>query len=728
MSDTAVDAVSCDQKREMTEDKASSQAPLINCIIPIHFRGPLTYRWPFGTELPPVGTRLLLPLGPRRIVGIFSGRAGEFSDRKRLKDVLAVMEKEPLITEGLLNFIRWAASYYYYPLGPALSEALPSGFLSPTKKGTEEVVSKGIGPGRSRFDIHKWHQGKIRELSPEQSCALDEISGFLETGKFNPALLFGITGSGKTEVYLRAVEKCLSLGKSTLILVPEISMTGQLAGWFSARFSEGLSLLHSGLTRQQRRDQWWKIRSGESKIVVGARSAIFAPLSSIGLIIVDEEHDSSYKQADKFKYNARDLALVRGKMENAAVILGSGTPSVSSYFNALQGKYRLLEMKNRVGGGSLPSVELVDRRGKGNGEKGRNKKAEKSSMDMEWLSEPLKNAISETLEKGRQVLLFLNRRGFATYIFCPECGYVFKCSSCDVILAWHRKNKALLKAADREPFREPGLLCCHYCGQAYPALPSCEKCGGQAVRASGFGTEKVAQEFLEHFPGTTVARIDRDTVTRRKKMEKILRAFRKGEIDCLVGTQMITKGHDFPGLALVGVLWPDLALNVPEYCAAERTFQIISQVAGRAGRSNIHGRVIIQTFMPEHYSIVCATEHDYQQFYDKEIRTRHNLGYPPLGRIVNIRFSGVKKGEVEQAAQKTASFARSRAGSMTGITVLGPVESPKARIKSRYRYQLLLKGDIKSVRMLCGKIDSRLSSLVPNNVRLEMDVDPLNFM
>lgn len=712
----------------MIEDKAASQAPLINCIVPIHLRGPLTYRWPFGKELPPVGTRLLLPLGARRIVGIFWDRAEKFSDRKRLKDVLEVMEKEPLITEGLLNFIRWAASYYYYPLGPALSEALPSGFLSPTRKGTEDVVSKGIGPGRSRFDIHKWHQSNINELSPEQKQALDEISRSLESGKFNPALLFGITGSGKTEVYLRAVEQCLRLGKSALILVPEISMTGQLAGWFSARFSQGLSLLHSGLTREQRRDQWWKIRTGESKIVVGARSAIFAPLSCIGLIIVDEEHDSSYKQADKFKYNARDLALVRGRMEGATVVLGSGTPSVSSYFNALRGKYRLIEMKHRVGEGSLPSVEIVDRRKKGDEGKGRDKKATNSSGDMEWLSEPLNKAISETLERGRQVLLFLNRRGFATYIFCPECGHVFKCSSCDVILAWHRKNKALLRETDRKTFKGPGLLCCHYCGQAYPALPACEKCGGQAVRASGFGTERVAQELLDHFPGTTVARIDRDTVTRRKEMEKILRAFRKGDIDCLIGTQMITKGHDFPGLALVGVLWPDLALNVPEYCATERTFQLISQVAGRAGRSAIHGRVIIQTFMPEHYSIVCAMKHNYQQFYEKEIRKRQDLGYPPFGRIVNIRFSGVKKGKVEQAAQKLARFARSRAGSMTGITVLGPVQCPKVRIKSRYRYQLLLKGDIKPVRMLCGEIDNRLNSLIPSNVRMEMDVDPLNFM
>ncbi len=309
------------EKRE--GQKPKEQSLLINCIVPLHLRAPLTYRWPFGQELPRRGTRLLLPLGKRRIIGLFWGRADKVPEGKRLRDVIQVMEREPLIQKGLLNFISWAAQYYYYPLGPAISEALPSGFFSPSKKATSQGIEKGIGPGRSRFDIHSWDQAKIRRLSQEQEKALDEISRGLDSNRFNPLLLFGITGSGKTEVYMQAVEKCLKMGKGALVLVPEISMTGQLAGWFSSRFKDGLCILHSGLTKEQRRDQWWKIRIGEARIVVGARSAIFAPLSDIGLIIVDEEHDSSYKQAEKFRYNARDLALVRAKMEGATVFLGS---------------------------------------------------------------------------------------------------------------------------------------------------------------------------------------------------------------------------------------------------------------------------------------------------------------------------------------------------------------------------------------------------------------------
>ncbi len=699
--------------------------PLVSCIVPLHIKGPLTYRWPFGSRLPALGTRLLLPLGRRRIVGIYWGQANPPPGNKQLKDVLQVMEKEPLIPEGLMNFIKWAASYYYYPLGPAISEALPQGFFSPTKKATEQVFKKGIGPGRSRFDIHSWQGTEIVKLSLEQEQALQDISQAINTSKFNPILLYGITGSGKTEVYLRAVQQCLEIGRTALILVPEISMTGQLAGWFISRFKQGLSLLHSGLTREQRRDQWWNIRTGRSRIVVGARSAIFAPLSNIGLIIVDEEHDSSYKQDEKFRYNARDLALVRGRMEGATVVLGSGTPSVASFYNALHGKYQLLKMMHRVGQAHLPSVEIVDLRTRKIDQKAN---ATHDSARPEWLSERLKDEISQALDRGHQVLLFLNRRGFATYVFCPECGHVFKCGSCDVILAWHRKNTALVKAKDLTQYRGPGLLCCHYCGETFPALPTCPKCGGQAVRASGFGTEKVAQEFVEQFPGTNVARIDRDTIGRKKEIDKILRDFRRGTIDCLVGTQMITKGHDFPGLALVGVLRADLALNVPEYFAAERTFQLISQVAGRAGRSKVAGKVIIQTFMPDHYSILCATQHDFQGFYNKEIKLRQQLGYPPFGRIINIRLSGTRKAKVEEAAKRLSDLAINLAGKMASTMVLGPVQSPKSRIKSRFRYQFLLKGEMKNLRILCSKIDNRIDALVPTTVRVEIDVDPQNFM
>ncbi len=665
--------------------------------------------------------RVILPLRGRKIVGLVWKSDPAPNPDIKYKAVSEVVDHEPLLYKELLEFIEWAASYYMYPLGQALAEAVPSEFISARKSAAQRISSSFKGPGRSHLEITKWDEPQIKRLTREQDKALSIINQALLSKKFSPMLLFGITGSGKTQVYIEAAKNCLAFNRGCLVMVPEIAMTGQLASRFKKALGDQVAILHSGLTPAQKRDQWWRLRLGKSLVALGTRSAIFCPIKNLGLIVVDEEHDPSYKQEERFRYNARDLAVVRAKMERAVALLGSGTPSISSYFNAVTGRYTLLELKQRPSGAALPAVEIVDK-------KRIKDKGQEKEEDPGWLTPRLKEAIKDTLDRGEQVLLFLNRRGLATYVFCPECGYVFKCSACDVILTWHRRNKTIMKNLD-EPLPDGhGMLSCHYCGSCQPAVPVCPSCSGQTVKTSGFGTERIAEDFLRLFPGTTVARVDRDTLSSRKKLENVLNSFRQGEIDCIVGTQMVTKGHDFPNLTLVGVIWADMSLNIPEFNASERTFQTLAQVAGRAGRSKRPGHVIIQTYLPEHYAIKHAAAHNYIGFYTEEIELRKRLGYPPLGRLINIRFSGPKQAEVLQGAETARKLLLANAPKEARCEILGPVPCPKAKIRSRYRFQLLLKGELCHIRRLGAIVDKQLQSLLPGRVRIEIDVDPVNFM
>jgi len=661
------------------------------------------------------------------------GRRSSYPHPERLKEISKVIDHDgPALDEGLLKFIAWAADYYFYPLGPALSEALPPGFLSARSKKSQTIMEKGSGPGRSRLSLRGWQGGAIRELTREQEDVLLQLKELQSRGGFCPVLLHGVTGSGKTEVYLRAAEAALDAGRSVLILVPEIAMTAQAAGIFKERLGDRVALFHSGLTEAQRRDQWWGVRHGRFSVVVGTRSAIFSPLSSIGLIVVDEEHDGSYKQEERFRYNARDLALVRAKMEGALVILGSATPSVTSYHHAVTGRYRLLEMGSRPAGARLPVVELADRRGEKGGQKG-GKKGQRGEERPKWLSPLLESALKETLGAGRQALIFLNRRGFATFVFCPECGHVFKCEECDVILTWHRAGTILAKSAAGS--RGKGVLACHYCGRVIPALPACPRCKGQSVKASGFGTERVARDLSSMFPDARIARLDRDTAASQRRMIELLQAFRDNELDILVGTQMVTKGHDFPGLSLVGVVWADMSLNVPEFNAAERTFQLLAQVAGRAGRRSEPGRVVIQTHMPDHYAVRTALLHDYKGFFEQELEKRRALGYPPFSRIINVRISGRDWRRAEESAKALAAVARSSAAHEAkgqkgaDVTVLGPAQAPKGRLKGLYRYQFMLKGSpLSALRRVCHAVMEERRRLATSGIRFDIDADPLNFM
>ncbi len=697
-----------------------TEKQLVNVAVPLPLDGALTYSVSDASDIPNSGVRVQVPVGRRQMVGVCVGPAESVQDsRFKIRSIVRVIDEFPIVSDTLLEFLSWISDYYFYPLGQVIAEALPPGFLSARSKGIARILNKGTGRGRSRFNPEKWGQGPDFSLTSEQENALSFINSSLQKKQYQPVLLHGVTGSGKTEVYLRAAARCLESGRSVLVMVPEIAMTAQTTGWFADRFGNLLSVLHSGMTDAQRRDQWWRIRSGESPIVVGTRSAIFAPLADPGLIIVDEEHDSSYKQSEKLRYNARDMATVLGRLSNATVLLGSATPSLSSYYNARIGKYHLIRLEKRVSGRKLPDVTIVDRRKNAEQKSGKKKMSARGT----WLTPELETAINETLLRKEQVALFLNRRGFATYIFCPECGHVFRCRNCDVTMTWHRAAAG-----------SSGFLKCHYCGDEAPALPVCPSCGGQAVKAFGYGTEKVESEVRERFPGIRTARIDRDIISSTKRLNEVINSFRKGDIDLIVGTQMITKGHDFPMLTLVGILWADMGLNVPEFNAAEKTFQLITQVAGRAGRGDRPGRVLVQTFMADNFAIKTACAQDYEAFYQKEAAARRELDYAPFARMINFRLSGTRKTLVHEAGEKLVGLARevcaqalksSGQGSPENrVDILGPAPAPRARIKNRYRSQLLLKSrSIAAVRRACALIQAR-KDIIPSSVRLEIDVDP----
>ncbi|MDA8162475.1 MAG: primosomal protein N' [Desulfobacteraceae bacterium] len=702
---------------------------LIDVVLPLPIERGLTYALSPAAATPPRGGRVLVQVGPRNMIGIAWGST-HLHPSCEIKEVIKVIDETPFISETLLKFFTWMSSYYFYPIGKVIEEALPPGFLSSRSKRIAKIAGSRSGCSRSP-EFSAWKDDVEIELNGEQVAALEYIEAVISRRSYSPVLLHGVTGSGKTEVYLRAAQRCLAQGRGVLFMVPEIAMTTQTVGRFVSRFGGDVAVLHSGLTEWERRDQWLRIKGGKGRIVIGTRSAIFAPMDNLGLAVVDEEHDTSYKQEDRFRYNARDLAVLRASMSGAVVILGSATPSIASYNKALAGRYHLITMKKRVKDRPMPEVAIIDRR----------KKTVKAGSDRPdkknpgWLTDELKEAIGETIGRGEQVLLFLNRRGFATFVFCPDCGYVFKCPRCDVSLTWHRAVAASDKtgpaAACGRGSMPDGSLVCHYCGSLSPAMPLCPNCGGHAVKASGYGTERLISDLAGLFPGARLARLDRDMIRRRKDAEGVLMDFQEGRIDVLVGTQMVTKGHDFPRLTLVGMIWADLSLNFPDYQAAEHTFQLIAQVAGRAGRGARPGRVLIQTLMPDHYALECAASHDYQRFYEKEVILRKKMCYPPFSRLINFRFSGKNKEIMEKTVSSLADVARKIIPAHLGLKadIFGPSPAPRAKIKDKLRWQMLLRSErMSDLRVLCAELLLKSDGLVPRGVTVEVDVDPVNLL
>ena len=551
-------------------------------------------------------------------------------------------------------------------------------------------------------------------LTEDQRLAVNAIAD--GTG-FQVFLLHGVTGSGKTEVYLQTAARTLAKGQSVLFLVPEIALTHQLVSRVQQRFGAGVALLHSGLGPGERWDEWRRVARGEARLVVGARSAVFAPLANLGLVIVDEEHDPAYKQDEGLRYNARDLAIVRAKLAGAGAILGSATPSVETFQQALDGKFRLLSLPRRVEGRPLPTVEILDLRVEGpfaataRDESRRAARSEEQPPSM-LLSPRLVEAVAETIARGEQTLLFLNRRGFARALQCLGCGEPAGCPSCSVSLTLHERRAVLL---------------CHHCGHARPARAPCASCGRDLLRASVEGTERIEAEIVTRFPDARVARLDRDTTGSKGAQRRILEAWGAGEVDVLVGTQMVAKGHDVPGVTLVGVLLADVALNMPDFRAAERTFQLLTQVAGRAGRGDRPGRVLVQTYRPTHHSLVAAAAHDYGSFAPNEIAQRKELAYPPFARLVVLRLEGIDAEVTERAATALAAQGR---GLDPHVSLRGPAPAPLERLRNRYRWQILLASA--SVRALHRVVRHLLTEWRAirdaRSVRLIVDVDPVSML
>ncbi len=550
----------------------------------------------------------------------------------------------------------------------------------------------------------KWAEADLSlVLTPAQRFVLDDLTKQMEAGQFQTVLLHGITGSGKTEVYLRLITHCLEIGRTALTLVPEIALTPSVQAQFLARFGSNVALLHSALSENERHKEWWRIRRGEAKVVLGTRSAIFAPLANLGLVIIDEEHDTSYKQEETPRYNGRDVAVVRARLASALAVLGSATPSLESYWNAREGKYRLALLPERVEGRKLADVEIVDMR-----------QEFRETHTQVPVSRRLHQEIETQLSNRQQTMILLNRRGYAWFLLCRSCGQTQRCENCSISLTYHRREHRLI---------------CHYCGYSAPVPARCPNCDSQHLYYVGEGTEKVEKKFAEIFPGARVARLDRDVARRQSQFQKILSEFRQGKIDILVGTQLIAKGHDFPGVTLVGVVSADIGLGLPDFRSAERTFQLLTQAAGRAGRGEKPGRVLVQTFFPDHYAIRLAAEQNYEAFFDKEMRFRRMMHYPPVTAIANVIAQGSKLEQAAQVSTHVGNFLLPLEQETEGLKILGPTPAPLAKLEGRFRIQFLIKCTSRS------RLSTMLQRLVvyadqqgvPQR-SLMIDMDPMNIM
>lgn len=711
------------------------------------------------------GMRVLVPFGRRKITGFVTGFDKE-PQVKEVKEIIRVIDSFPLMTEELLDLASWISSYYLCPLGEVLRTVLPS-FYSKLKakevkyvtlRGTEEEINSTIEKTKKRaprqgevlevllqgkemplkellektgashqainalskkglvevsrervtrdpFQGKLYGLSKPLPLSRQQEQALKIIKESLEEGKETPPsriLIHGVTGSGKTEVYLQAIEEVIKKGQEALFLVPEISLTPQMVAWFRGRFGPLVTLLHSRLSQGERYDQWCKVLEGKVKVVVGPRSAIFAPFSNLGIIIIDEEHENAYKQGESPRYDAREVAGKRSLLNNCPLVMGSATPSVESYHQAVEGNYKLVEMDSRVEERPLPPVKIIDL------------KKEGSQGNKNLFSRELYWSIKESLERKEQVILFLNRRGFASFTLCKECGYVIRCPNCTITLTYHMSE---------------GLLKCHYC-QFEKEVPSCcPNCQGVFMRFIGLGTQRVEREAKKLFPQARILRMDMDTTRNKKSHEEIFKAFKRGQGDILIGTQMVAKGLDFPKVTLVGVILADTSLNFPDFRGGERTFQLLTQVAGRTGRSSLGGKVLVQTFVPEHYSIERVLDHDYPGFFQEEISLRRDFQYPPFSSLLRVIFSGKEEEELARAAYRFQELMEERASLFEG-ELMGPGPCPLNRIKDKFRWHLVVKresldGIDKKGKEILEDINREFKD---KGVRVILDVNPVNML
>ncbi|HEV8447029.1 MAG TPA: primosomal protein N' [Gemmatimonadaceae bacterium] len=718
---------------------------LVSVALPVPLFHTFTYQVPAElTSRARPGRRVVVPFRNRRAMGVIVAADVE-PGNVAAKPVESIPDDEPVMSAEMLSLCAWIAEYYVAPVGVVIRSALPAALAShaapePSRR-TRRIVAirdelpsllerdttfKRAPQQRALFELiesiggpvpvehlterHKFSPAVLRTLvkrelvtladetvsrdpfarrpapaatghapSAAQRAALETLAGGKSGDVF---LLHGITGSGKTLVYIELLKRLvLSEGKTAIVLVPEIALTPQTVDRFRAEFGDAVAVLHSALGDGERYDEWLALREGRKQIAVGARSAIFAPLANLGAIVVDEEHESSYKQGETPRYHAREVAIVRARREGAIVVLGSATPSLESWTNAQRGTYTLITLPERVGGGRLPDVRVVDRREASRAAAVR-PASERSATD--WLrlvlSEELEHALSQRLQKQEQSILLLNRRGYAAFVQCETCGYVATCPNCSISLTYHRTPEGLV---------------CHYCRHTEPLPRACPRCSGAVLRQRGLGTQQVERLLADRFPSARIARMDVDTTSGKWAHAEILDRVGSGEVDVLLGTQMIAKGLDFPNVTLVGVVDADVGINLPDFRASERCFQLLSQVAGRAGRGPRGGDVLIQTRVPTHHAVVCAMKHDYTGFVREELTARDSPAYPPTIRLANIVFSGTTESDTARLAASAVAWlhALSTKRSIHGLTVVGPAPCPVERIKNRWRWHALLKSD-----------------------------------
>ncbi|MBM7555506.1 primosomal protein N' [Halanaerobacter jeridensis] len=710
-----------------------------------------------------LGRKVIVPFGNQKKDGYVIAKKDKAE--VETKDILEVADDIVYFNQELLQVAQWMAEYYQCYLITAIKAVIPSGDLkiktkrvvelAQSKSATKQKINELKNRAPKQAEVLRYlvdhkadlittelankvdtSSGTIRrladrglviyekkevkrdpyqnldfdesnnlDLTSEQEQALNSIMEAVNNNQSQTFLLKGVTGSGKTEVYLQAIDQVLEQGQGAIVLVPEISLTPQTITRFKGRFQEQVAVLHSQLSSGERFDEWRRIKNGEAKIVIGARSAIFAPLSDLGLIIIDEEHETTYKQDDHPKYHAREVAIYRAGLKQAATVLGTATPSLEAYYRTQNEDYQLLELHNRIDDRPMPEVEVVDMR------------EELNRGNRTMFSELLQEEITTRLEEEEQAIVFLNRRGFSTFVQCRKCGYVMRCEDCDVSLTYHSN---------------PPLLHCHYCDHKEKVPDNCPECGSKYIKYFGVGTQKVEEQLNELFPEANIKRMDVDTTRKKGAYRRILSDFKEHKIDILVGTQMVAKGHDFPNVTLVGVVTADTALNFPDFRSSERTFQLLTQVAGRTGRGDKGGEVVVQSYTPEHYSIQLAKEHDYKSFYEQEIASREATSYPPFSKLINFLVSAEDEDKVIKNAHKLGELVRGKIEILENneIQVLGPVQAPLSKLQGKFRWQLIIKGqELDLLREISDYAVTELRDMsISENVKVSVDVDPLRML
>ncbi len=685
----------------------------------------LSYAVPSELELEP-GHRVRVPLGRTEAHGYVVGLSSDRPNFPRIREVLAVEPAERLVPDELLELTHWVSQYYLAPWGQVMESALPANIRKGGFRDRRFKAAANETGGETDTDIETETDGKTDadknvesdrgdetserslRLTADQSAALQSIQSALQTGSYRPFLLYGVTGSGKTEVYLRAAAEVLERGGQVLFLIPEIAMGAQILARVQARFPEQVGLYHSQAGAAERRRVWVGAGNGTLPIVVGARSAVFVPMPNLQLVVVDEEHEAAYKQEDSPRYHGRDVAIYRARASSAVVVLGSATPSLESWDNAKQGKYERIELPDRIDSRPKAEVEVVDLSADDEDDA-------TSSHSSQVFSPRLISLMGERLQRGEQTILFLNRRGHSTVVQCGDCGETISCESCDVVMTFHRSDQRLR---------------CHYCNSHRREPDRCAECGGGHFFYGGFGTQRIEEELQDLLPRARVARMDRDAMKSRGSHGRLVEEMEVGDVDILLGTQMVAKGFDFPRVTLVGVLFADQEFLLPDFRAGERGFQILTQVAGRAGRGDRAGRVVFQTLMPEHYVIRAAAEQHYETFAEQETDYRRDLGYPPFGRIIHLLIDGAKEAHVENRAEHIAERISARiAEGRVPARSIGPAPMPISRLKGQYRWHLGLISQ--SVRALHDLARFALEDKPPRGLsgtRIVADVDPVSML